>query len=73
MLDDLDQIERMYVSLLMIGYSWHSGLPRMGDKAQAARWGLGLKNEPLPESYRELLRNCVDDPTGIEGLEGLLT
>ena len=32
---------RMERALRAIGYSAHSGSPRIGPKAQVARWGLG--------------------------------
>lgn len=33
--------ERMEAALRSLGYSAHSGSPRIGPKAQVARWGLG--------------------------------
>lgn len=34
------RMERMEKALRMLGYSAHSGSPRIGPKAQVARWGL---------------------------------
>lgn len=69
--DGLDAEDRKVVGLLLIGYSWHTGSPRMGDKAHAARWALGDETE-LPMSYDLLVRHRGADPSGIEHLEGLL-
>lgn len=63
--------DRMRLGLLLIGWSWHTGSPRLGDKAHAARWALGAEEE-LPAAYDDLLKGREDDPTGIEELEELL-
>lgn len=63
--------DRMYLGLLLIGYSWHTGMKRFGDKAHAARWALG-EEERLPESYELLIQNRGEDPSGIDFIEGLL-
>jgi hypothetical protein len=48
-----DNVPRLLQALRMIGYSAHTGLPRFGDKAQAARWGLG--EDSLPENYAAIV------------------
>lgn len=41
-----EDLKRMKAALRQIGYSAHSGRPRMGPKAQVARWGLGEDTHP---------------------------
>ena len=69
--ESMDPQDRMYLGLLLIGYSWHTGMKRFGDKAHAARWALGAEDS-LPASYEDLIQNREEDPSGIEHIEGLL-
>lgn len=45
---DAQKMERMEKALRMLGYSAHSKSPRIGPKAQVARWG--LCEDVLPET-----------------------
>lgn len=50
----------MEQALRLIGYSAHSESPRLGEKAQLARWG--LDEDTLPKGYTEE-GGCVSAPT----------
>jgi hypothetical protein len=46
-----EEQHRMEEALRRIGYSRHSNLPRIGPKAQIARWGLGEDELPEEEQH----------------------
>jgi len=49
----------MEQALRLIGYSLHTGSPRVGPKAQCARWGLG--EDVYPVEWLEYMKDNPQD------------
>jgi hypothetical protein len=65
-IDQLDPVTRMRTALRMLGWSAHSGSPRIGPKAAIARWGLGLGPLPEGEASHALVSAATTMRLGLE-------
>lgn len=62
----VDAVQRMRVALMALGWSAHSGTPRIGPKAAVARWGLEGGEPPEAERWALELAELRLERVGFE-------